>query len=134
MPASAWATMKSSAPRGVCAPASAPSPSRCMPSVRLHVQTGVGEEAGKPRLTSRSTLPTRCSSADRMYVSGRPDSKISRIVLAARLSTGPGVADGSITGLLIVFSSAILRDSFIMDERPGELDDDDGCSSGFGKV
>ena len=81
-------------------------------SYQIRSGTGVGVEAGKPRLTSRSTLPTRCSSADRMYVSGRPDSKISRIVLAARLSTGPGVAECSITGLSIVFSSAILGDSF----------------------
>ena len=45
--------------------------------------------------TSRRILATRCSSVERTYVSGRPDSKISRMTLAARLSEGgSGVSAG----------------------------------------
>src|SRR6201996_4821935 len=79
--------MKSSNPRGDSVPAAVDvSPSRRIPSVKLQVQIGNGALPGRPRLTSLNTLATRCSSEERMYVSGRPDSKISRTVLAARLS------------------------------------------------
>ena len=79
--------MKSNNPRGSVAATGDASPSRRIPSVRLQVQIGSGDDPRRFWLTSFNTLATRCSSEERMYVSGRPDSKISRTVLAARLST-----------------------------------------------
>lgn len=76
-----WASMKSRAARGDWEPGSAAAPSRCNPSVRLQVQIGIDDFA-----TSRSTRATRRSSEERIYINGRPDSKIPRIVCAARLS------------------------------------------------
>src|SRR4051812_44123668 len=73
--------MKSRAARGDWEPGSA-APSRCSPSVRLQVQIGMDDLA-----TSRRIRATRCSSEERIYMSGRPDSKIPRTVSAARLST-----------------------------------------------
>ena len=79
--------MKSSTPRAAVPAAWDASPSRRKPSVLLQVQTGTGDEPRRFWLTSSSTRATRCSSGERIYVSGRPDSKISRTDLAARLST-----------------------------------------------
>ena len=55
------------------------------PSVTHQVQTG-----SPMTLNKRAT---RCSSGVRMYKRGLPDSKISRMVRAARLSFGGGVMD-----------------------------------------
>ena len=64
-----------------------PRPRRCMPSVRLQIQTGKGARAGQVLANFAQTL-VRCAAppATGYKLSGRPDSKTSRSVLAARLS------------------------------------------------
>src|ERR1035437_5606611 len=115
MAASGWAAMNSSAPRASCVPASAAWPSRCRPPVRLQVQTGTGVGANRRRATSRSTWPARISSDVRTEVSGRPDSKTSRRILAARLSgAGEGVMgcmeESDLGGVLSIIGEPRLTD------------------------
>ena len=109
MAASGCAAMKSSARAEIASRAPALPSLRRIPSVRLHVQTGSGAAPGSRRPTSGSTLPTRCSSAERMYVSGRPDSKISRIILAARLSAACSEKVGVVYGTRFSVRSCLER-------------------------
>src|ERR1043166_4118016 len=88
MAAPVWEAMKSSASRGVEVPTAGASPSRRISSVRLQVQTGRGAEECSVFATWRRMAPTRCSSAERINVMGRPDWKISAMVLAALFSMG----------------------------------------------
>ena len=92
--------MKSRAVRGPCVPGVciAPSPPQALGEAPgPHRQGRTRSHAARP--TSSSSAPTRCSSEDRIYVSGRPDSKISRMVFAARLSVDTGLV--AISGTLL---------------------------------